>query len=124
MRVAIWLLALLAIILISLYARTPDDRVTPSSFTEKPELVIAGAAWCVPCQKLHKMMLKQSIKQILKGYDYTHLDYTVEEERKEIDRLKIKLFPTLLIYKSGEQVHRESGLPTEGELKSLLKKNL
>ena len=124
MKAVLWLLALAILIAISMYARSPDPPVKPSSIVEKPELIVAGAAWCAPCQTLHKIMLKKAIKEILKGYDYTHLDYTVEDEKKEIERLGVRVFPTIIISRSGEEVYRKSGAPSEEELKKLLKKNL
>ncbi|MEZ0180073.1 thioredoxin ['Camptotheca acuminata' phytoplasma] len=75
------------------------------------------ASWCVPCQKLMPIVdnffeQDTNIKLVKVDVDvYTDL----------VLKYNIKSFPTLILFKNGQETKRQIGLCTEQELNSFLK---
>ena len=64
--------------------------------SEKPVLVDFYATWCGPCKMMHPIL------ENVKG------------------RVRIQAVPTLMLFKGGQQVWRQSGVVQSNELVSLI----
>ena len=74
--------------------------------SEKPVLVDFFATWCGPCQVLGPV-LKQVKDQLGDQIKIVKID--VDKNQELADALRIKGLPTLMIYKEGQMIWRQSG---------------
>lgn len=93
-----------------------------SSFTEiinqkKPVLVDFFAEWCGPC-KMMSPILKE-VKDTL-GDAVSILKIDVDKNQPLAAKYRVRGVPTLIIYKKGEQVWRQSGAIQKNELVSII----
>ena len=75
---------------------------------KKPVLVDFYATWCGPC-KMMAPILKEVSSKIGKNAKVLKID--VEKNRKISIKYGIKSVPTLLLFKEGNIVWRQSGVP-------------
>lgn len=80
-------------------------------------LVDFSAEWCGPCQTLAPIL--KEVK--------THFDDTLSIIKIDVDKnnalarsFAVQGVPTLILYKSGQQVWRQSGLLTRSDLISII----
>jgi len=95
------------------------DEVVVNS--EIPVLVDFWAPWCGPCK-----MMAPNFNNAAKNFPLKALFVKVntEEEQSLGARFNIRSIPTLILFKSGKELHRLSGALSEEQLNSLVKQFL
>ncbi|MBD3583834.1 thioredoxin [Flavobacterium selenitireducens] len=84
---------------------------------DKPVLVDFFAEWCGPCKMLAPVL--SEVKQEL-GQAVSIIKIDVDKNRELASRYNVQGVPTLLLFKNGKQVWRQSGaLPKQEILKIL-----
>jgi thioredoxin 1 len=75
--------------------------------SEKPVLVDFYAEWCGPCQ-----MMKPRILDVAEriGEDAKVVQIDVDKEKEIAERFRIQSVPTLIIFKKGKQLWRQTGV--------------
>lgn len=93
-----------------------------SSFTaiinnDKPVLVDFFATWCGPC-KMMSPILKE-VKDAL-GEAVIIIKIDVDKNQPLAAKYQVKGVPTFVLFKSGKQVWRQSGVLKKNELVSII----
>ena len=86
---------------------------------EKPVLVDFYATWCGPC-KMMPPILEDLKKRV--GDKASVIKIDVDKNQHLARKLNIRGVPTLVLYKKGKIVWRESGVRQAGELEKLINK--
>lgn len=76
--------------------------------SEKPTLVDFYADWCGPCRMMTPI-IEQTKKDL--GSDATVLKINIDNNQEVARKYGIRSIPTLLIFKEGNVVWRQSGVP-------------
>ena len=84
---------------------------------EKPVLVDFFAEWCGPC-KMMTPILKE-VKEVLED-KVSIIKIDVDKNQPLAAKYQVRGVPTLILYKSGKQVWRQSGLVQKNELVSII----
>lgn len=79
------------------------------------------APWCGPCKMLAPL-LEEMAGEYAGSVRVTKLD--VEQYKDAYERFGIRGIPTLIVFKDGEEVARQTGLLTKTRLALLLDKQL
>lgn len=85
--------------------------------SEKPVLIDFSADWCGPC-KVMAPILEQVKREI--GDKATVVKIDVDRNQSVAQSLKITGVPTLMIYKRGKQLWRQSGVLDKNRLIGIL----
>ena len=86
--------------------------------SETPVLIDSFADWCGPCKMLAPI-LKQ-VKEDL-GEDIKIIKIDVDENQLLAAKYQVRGVPTMLLFKSGKQVWRQSGVLQKDQIVSVVK---
>lgn len=97
-----------------------------SSFSEiinkdKPVMVDFFATWCGPCKALAPI-LKQ-VKDVMAD-NVSIIKIDIDKNQDLATKLNVRGVPTLILYKNGTQVWRQSGVVSKEQLVSKIKEYL
>lgn len=83
-------------------------------------LVDFSAEWCGPCQTLAPILkdLKDELGEVL-----SIIKIDVDKNQPVAAKFQVQGVPTLILYRDGEQVWRQSGLLTKSELLQIVQKH-
>lgn len=88
---------------------------------DKPVLVDFFATWCGPCKAMHPI-LEELKKDMGDKIHIITIDEDGESNRALVMNHQIQSVPTLMIFKKGEMVWRQSGVMQSVQLKNVLEK--
>jgi thioredoxin 1 len=88
---------------------------------EKPVLLDFSAEWCQPC-KMMAPILKEVAKQM--GDQVRILKVDVDKNQAIAQQWGISSVPTLMIFKQGKELFRQSGVIPATQLVSALRSHL
>ncbi|MBQ7098077.1 MAG: thioredoxin [Clostridia bacterium] len=86
--------------------------------TEKPVLVDFFADWCMPCKMFAPILEKVSEKV---GDDAVIAKINIDEAEAIAMEYGVMSIPTVIVFKSGEEVRRNVGGMSAGEVLNMLK---
>lgn len=86
---------------------------------EKPVLVDFYATWCGPCRVMSPIL--EDLRKTV-GDKALIIKVDVDEEEELSLRYNVQSVPTLMIFKKGELVWRETGIPQAHLLEHVLEK--
>ena len=87
----------------------------------KPTLVDFHAVWCGPCKMMDPVL--KNVHQKL-GDKVTFLKVDVDKNPAAANSLGIRGVPTLILFKNGKILWRQSGMISGGDLEAVLQKHL
>ena len=85
--------------------------------TTVPVLVDFYATWCGPCKMMHPIL--ENVKSRV-GDKARIVKINVDEQQALAMQYRIQAVPTLMLFKNGQQVWRQSGVVQSNELVSLI----
>lgn len=85
--------------------------------SEKPVLVDFYATWCGPCQMMQPILTELS-KRL--GSRATILKIDVDKNQAVAEAYRIQGVPTLMIFKRGEMLWRQSGVMNVSQLEHVI----
>ena len=86
---------------------------------DKPVLVDFFAEWCGPCKAMAPIL--KDVKDSL-GDSVSILKIDVDKNQELASQLNVKGVPTLILYKSGKQIWRQSGVVQKSDLLQIIKR--
>lgn len=75
---------------------------------KKPVLVEFYASWCPHCQRMQPV-LEQFSEEMGDRLIITNLDIDASENSSLVERYQVQIVPTILLFRDGEQMWRQSG---------------
>lgn len=88
--------------------------------SDKPVLVDFSAEWCGPC-KMMTPILKQ-VKDELKD-DVTIIKVDIDKNPQAASAYQVQSVPTLLLFKQGKILWRQSGVVPAKNLQQIIRQN-
>ena len=85
--------------------------------SDKPVLVDFFATWCQPCKMMHPVL--EEVKARL-GDKIRIIKVDVDKPQEVAAEYQIQSVPTLMLFKNGEMLYRQSGAMSRNELLALL----
>lgn len=84
---------------------------------DKPVLVDFFATWCGPCKMMHPILdeLKQSV-----GDKAIIIKVDVDKNRPLATQYRVGSVPTLMVFRKGEMLWRQSGVTSAADLEKVL----
>lgn len=76
---------------------------------DRPVLVDFYADWCGPCRMMPPIL--KELKRVL-GDSVEVIKIDVDKNKQLASNMKIQSIPTLILYKKGQIVWRQSGVPS------------
>lgn len=86
--------------------------------SEKPVLVDFFADWCGPCKTLAPIL--KDAKQEL-GEDVKIVKIDVDKNQPLAEKYQVRGVPTLILFKQGQQVWRQSGVLQKSDLVQIVR---
>lgn len=89
--------------------------------SDKPVLIDFHATWCGPCKSLSPI-----IQQVAKdmGEKVRVIKIDVDKNQAVAQKYQIRGVPTMMIFKGGKQLWRQSGVMPKEAIKAELQKHL
>ena len=87
----------------------------------RPVIVDFHALWCNPC-KMQSPILKEVAAEL--GDKVRVIKIDVDQNSEIAGRYNVQSVPTLIIFKNGKQIWRQSGVATKSQLKDVLSQNM
>ncbi|PKH49614.1 thioredoxin [Tenacibaculum sp. Bg11-29] len=84
---------------------------------DKPVLVDFFAEWCGPCKMMNPIL--KEVKESLED-KVSIIKIDVDKNQSLAAKYQVRGVPTLVLYKSGKQVWRQSGVVQKKELVSII----
>ena len=95
---------------------TKDNFVQEVLHAEKPVLVDFWASWCGPC-----MALAPTVDEVAEEQTAVTVGKVNVDDEPELARqYRIMSIPTLMVFKGGEQIRREVGGKSKGEILEMI----
>jgi len=88
---------------------------------DRPVIVDFHALWCSPC-KMQSPILKEVANELGNRIKVIKID--VDQNSEIASRYNIQSVPTLIIFKNGEQIWRQSGVVSKNQLYNILTQNI
>lgn len=116
------IVCLSAYCLLSLHQKNKErnnnmDKFTDIINSEQPTLVDFFATWCGPCKMMHPVL--EQLKEEL-GDKIRILKLDVDKNEALSQQYRIQSVPTLMLFKKGEMVWRQSGAMRINDLRATL----
>lgn len=86
----------------------------------RPVIVDFHALWCGPC-KMQSPILKEVSAEL--GDSVRVIKIDVDTNTQIAGRYHVQSVPTIIVFKNGKQVWRQSGVVSKNQLKSVLMQN-
>ena len=87
----------------------------------RPVIVDFHALWCSPC-KMQSPILKEVVSELGERIRVIKID--VDNNAQIASRYSVQSVPTIIIFKNGRAVWRQSGVVSKNQLKSVLIQNV
>lgn len=87
----------------------------------RPVVVDFHAQWCSPC-KMQSPILKEVANELGDRIKVIKID--VDQNSEIASRYNIQSVPTLIMFKNGTQIWRQSGVVSKNQLYSVLMQNI
>jgi thioredoxin 1 len=87
----------------------------------RPVIVDFHALWCSPC-KMQSPILKEVAAEL--GDKIKVIKIDVDQNNEIAGRYNIQSVPTIIIFKDGKLIWRQSGVATKSQLKNVLIQNI
>jgi thioredoxin 1 len=87
----------------------------------RPVIVDFHALWCSPC-KMQTPILKEVAGEL--GDKVRVIKIDVDQNPEISSRYSVQSVPTLIIFKNGKLIWRQSGVATKSQLKDILIQNI
>ena len=87
----------------------------------RPVIVDFHALWCSPC-KIQSPILKEVANELGDRIKVIKID--VDQNREIASRYNIQSVPTLIMFKNGKQIWRQSGVVSKNQLYNVLTQNI
>ncbi|WP_405293503.1 thioredoxin [Algibacter sp. Ld11] len=85
---------------------------------DKPVLVDFFASWCGPCKVLGPIL--KEVKDEM-GEDVTIVKIDVDKNQALASKYQVRGVPTMLLFKKGRQVWRQSGVLQKNDIINVIK---
>lgn len=87
----------------------------------RPVIVDFHALWCSPC-KMQSPILKEVANELGERVRVIKID--VDQNPEISSRYSVQSVPTIILFKNGKQIWRQSGVATKSQLKNVLIQNI
>ncbi len=89
--------------------------------SDKPVLVDFYASWCTPCRTMHPILdeVQEAMRDTLR---IIRIDIDHKQTRMLVRRYNIRAVPTLILFRRGEELWRQSGVVSSYKLEAILKR--
>jgi len=87
---------------------------------DKPILIDFFAEWCGPCKTMSPIL--KAVKDNL-GNDISIIKVDVDKNQSLASKYQVRGVPTLMLFKKGKQLWRQSGVLSGKEIISIINQN-